>query len=304
LNPPEVVPARARRGLLSGRQALGTGAALLFVFLWSSAYVPSKIGVLDSSPLWFLVVRFTAAGAIAFAIARRLDARFPRSRRQWAATGVLGVLGNAVYLGLTYEALRHLASGIGAIIASLNPLVLAIVAPAVLHERLTPVKIAGLGLGFGGVVGVMIARTGSASANPADVLLAFGGVVASVGATVVFKKFCADLDLPMVTALQLWAAAAALLPFAGLTEGLPHAHWSPRIIAAFAYLVCVISVGASLLWFWLLDRGEASRVSAFYFLTPLFGLGIAYVMLGEPVGPRDAGGLAAIALGIFLVQRS
>jgi drug/metabolite transporter (DMT)-like permease len=45
-------------------------------------------------------------------------------------------------------------------------------------------------------------------------------------------------------------------------------------------------------------------VSAYYFLTPVFGLGLAALLLHEPVGVRDLGGLAAIALGISLVQRS
>lgn len=293
---------RARKSAQS--EALAVGAALFYVFLWASAYVPSKIGVLDSSPLWFLVVRFAAAGAVTLAIARVYGSAFPRSGREWTAVVALGVLGNALYLGFTYEALRHLASGVGAIVASTNPLVLAIVAPAVLGERLTTLKTVGLLLGFGGVVGVMVARTGSGSAEPADVLLAFCGVVASVAATIVFKKYCGGVDLRMTTSLQLLAASAVLLPCALFFEGAPHVVWSARIVASFFYLVFVMSVTASLLWFWLLNRGEASRVSAFYFLTPIFGLFIAYVLLREPVGVRDIGGLAAIALGIFLVQRA
>ncbi len=285
-------------------ELLGFGAALFYVFLWASAYVPSKIGVLDSSPLWFLVVRFGAAGILAFGIARAAGSALPRTAHDWIAVLALGVLGNALYLGLTYEALRHLASGVGAIIASTNPLVLAIVAPAVLGERLTRIKTVGLVLGFGGVVGVMLARTGSGSAEPADVLLAFSGVVTSVAATIVFKKYCGAIDLRMTTSLQLLAASAVLVPCALLFEGAPHVMWSARIVGSFFYLVFVMSIGASLLWFWLLGRGEASRVSAFYFLTPIFGLFIAYVLLHEPVGVRDIGGLAAIALGIFLVQRS
>lgn len=284
--------------------ALGIAAALFYVFLWASAYVPSKIGVLDSSPIWFLVVRFAVAGTIAFIAARMMGARLPQTRGEWFAVFVLGVLGNAVYLGLTYEALRHLASGVGAIIASTNPLVLAIAAPYVLRESLTPLKIAGLVLGFGGVVAVMFARTGSGSADPHDVLLAFLGVLGSVAATVVFKKYCGNLDLRMTTSLQLLAAGLVLLPFAPLLEGAPHVHWTPRIIASFCYVVLVMSFGASVLWFWLLARGEASRVSAFYFLTPIFGLVLAFLLLHEPVGVRDIGGLVSIALGIFLVQRA
>ena len=61
--------------------------------------------------------------------------------------------------------------------------------------------------------------------------------------------------------------------------------------------------GGSLLWFWLLEAGEASRVSAYYFLSPVFGLLVAS-FFGEPLSFRDLGGLIAIAAGIAIVQRA
>jgi drug/metabolite transporter (DMT)-like permease len=286
------------------RRSLGVAGALFYIFLWASAFVPSKTGVLDSSPLWFLVVRFMLSGLLALGVARALGATFPRRRQDWIAIVVLGVLGNAIYLGCTYEALRHLAAGVGAIVASTNPLVLALVAPWLLREPLTPPKIAGMLLGFGGVVWIMIVRTGTGTANPPEVALAFTGVLASVASTIVFKRWCADLDLRAVNAVQLFAAGVVLLPLAIVLEGTPHAHWTWQLITSFWYVVLVMSLGASLLWFWLLSHGEASRVSAYYFLTPVFGLGLAALLLHEPVGLRDVGGLIAISLGIVLVQRS
>jgi drug/metabolite transporter (DMT)-like permease len=285
-------------------RALGIAAALFYIFLWASAFVPSKIGVLDSSPLWFLVVRFVVAGAVALAVARALGATFPTSRRDWIAVAVLGVLGNAMYLGCTYEALRHMGSGVGAIIASTNPLTLALVAPWVLREPLTLGKIGGLVLGFGGVVAIMVVRLGSGTAEPGDIGIAFCGVLASVASTIVYKRWCSALDLRAVTGLQLVAAGIVLLPLAVVLEGAPHATWTPQLIVSFWYVVVVMSLGASLLWFWLLTHGEASRVSAYYFLTPVFGLALAAMILHEAVGLRDLGGLAAIALGITLVQRA
>jgi len=179
----------------SQHAALGAAAALFYVFLWASAYVPSKTGVLNSSPLWFLVVRFAVSGGVFLIVALALGGRLPKTPRDWLAIIVLGVTSNAVYLGCTYEALRHMAAGIGAIVASTNPLVLAFVAPFLLRERLTPLKISGLVMGFGGVVAIMIVRTGTGSAQPADVLLAFIGVLGSVAGTIVFKKYCGDFDL-------------------------------------------------------------------------------------------------------------
>ncbi|MBV8298194.1 MAG: DMT family transporter [Candidatus Eremiobacteraeota bacterium] len=284
-------------------RALGVAGALFYIVLWASAFVPSKVGVVGTSPLWFLVVRFTVSGLLALALARALGARMPRGRREWVAAVVYGLLGNAVYLGCTYVALRHIASGIGAIVASTNPLALALAAPWLLREPLTPLKLGGLLLGFGGVVAIMIVRAGTGSADPGDVALAFAGVLGSVGSTIVFKRWCADLDLRAVNAVQLLAAAIVLLPLAPALEGMPHARWSWELIVSFWYVVLVMSLGASLLWFWLLAHGEASRVSAYYFLTPVFGLALAALLLHEPVGARDLGGLAAIALGISLVQR-
>jgi drug/metabolite transporter (DMT)-like permease len=282
---------------------LGTVGAVVFVFLWGSAFVPSKIGVLASSPLWFLVMRFAAAGLLALPIAFALGARPPRSGRDWLGVAVLGILANALYLGFSYEALRHLAAGVGAIVSSTNPLLLALVAPFVLREPLTPLKTLGLALGFGGVVAIMAERAGTGGANPADVGLAMTGVCASVASTVVFKRYLAELDLSMTTALQLFAAALALLPFAVLSEGAPHAQWSAPLVLSFVWTVLVMSIGGQLLWFWLLEHGQASRVSAYYFLSPVFGLLVAS-FFGEELSVRDLGGLAAIALGIALVQRA
>ncbi|HEV8020305.1 MAG TPA: DMT family transporter [Candidatus Lustribacter sp.] len=280
-----------------------TAAAIFFVFLWGSAFVPSKIGVLASSPLWFLVVRFAASGALALVIARLAGAPWPSGRRAWTLVLLLGVLANAMYLGFNYEALRHLAAGVGAVVSSTNPLVLALAAPVFLHEPLTRWKAVGLLLGFAGVVAIMLERSGTGTAQPHDVALAFIAVVASAASTIVFKKFLVEMDVRMTTALQLCAASAVLLPFAIVLEGAPHTTWGMPIVVSFVYLVAVMSVGGSLLWFWLLEQGEASRVSAYYFLSPVFGLLIAS-FFGEALSVRDLGGLAAIAFGIAIVQRS
>src|SRR5207248_6181340 len=176
--------------------------------------------------------------------------------------------------------------------------------PRLLGEPLTARKILGLALGFGGVVGVMLARTGTASARPSDVGLAFVGVVSNVASTILFKRARGSTDLLAINTIQLLAAGLALVPVAALLESNISVQWSPTLFAAFVYLVGVLSVGASLLWFWLLSHGAASRVSAFYFLTPIFGIFFGAVLLGESVGPGDGVGLIAVALGILLVQRN
>jgi drug/metabolite transporter (DMT)-like permease len=282
----------------------GTALALLYVFLWSSAFVPSRVVARLGQPLWVLTVRFAIASLLMVGIVTALRRPWPRTVAAWVRIAGYGILANALYLGCTYVALRHLSSGMGAIIASTNPLLLALVAPALLDEPLTPRKIAGLLLGFGGVLIAMAARAGTQAARPGDVLLAFLGVVALVGSTLVFKRLRTPEDLLAANALQLGTASVVLLPVAVLLEGRPHLVPTASFCLSLGYLILVMSVGATFLWFWLLRHGEASRVSAFYFLTPIFGLGLGALALGESVRPLDGVGLAAVAAGIVLVQSS
>ncbi|MGE5048213.1 MAG: EamA family transporter, partial [Deltaproteobacteria bacterium] len=117
--------------------ALGVGAAILYVFLWASAFVPSRILAHSAPPLTILWIRFLVAGGVLFAGARLAGLNLPRDRATWLRLLLLGTLGNALYLGLNYEALRHLSAGMGSIVASTNPLILALLAPWLLREPLT-----------------------------------------------------------------------------------------------------------------------------------------------------------------------
>jgi len=282
--------------------ATGTALALLYVFLWASAFVPSRLVAMLGQPLWVLAVRFVAAAVVQVLLALLLTRPWPRSRASWASLVGYGLLANAGCLSLMYEALRHLSAGMGAIISSTNPLILALVAPALLGEALTPRKFLGLLLGFSGVLIAMASRAGSQAARPIDVVTAFLAVFALVASTIVFKRLRIHEDLVAANAVQLGAAAVVLVPLAWAIEGQPRLPLTPTLVGSLAYLVLLVSVGASFLWLWLLRHGEASRVSAFYFLTPIFGLGLGALLLHERVTWVDALGLAAVALGIILVQ--
>ncbi|TAM88136.1 DMT family transporter [bacterium] len=284
-------------------QRLGVVLALLYVFLWASAFVPSKVLSTEGQPLWMLVVRFLLAGGVLLAVARAMRRPFPCRMRGWLELLLLGVLTNALYLGLAYIALEHLSSGMGAILSSINPLILALLAPRLLGEPLSARKGLGLLLGFGGVLAIMIERAGTGTARPPDVAIMVLGVIAGVFSTVLFKRIQHRHDLVAATATQLACAGLMLIPAALLLEGPLHITPTPELLGSMAYLVVIVSVAASLLWFWLLTHGEASRVSAFYFLTPAFGLVLGALLLGEHIAPHDLFGLGAIAAGISLVQR-
>jgi len=285
------------------RAAAGTFAAIFYIFLWASAFVPSRMVSTSAPPFWILAIRLGIAGALLLAGARAAAIAFPRKRRQWAELVLLGLGANTLYLGCTYLALRHLSSGMGAIIASMNPLLLALAAPRLLGEPLTRRKLAGMVLGVSGVLIAMYTRAHTQAARPADVLIALLGVLGSVASTIIYKRMTDRPHAIMVNAVQLSAAAVLCVPAALLIHGPPVMHFTATVVGALAYLIAVMSIGASLLWFWLLKHGDASRVSAWYFLTPVFGLLLGALLLKEHLAPLDALGLAVIALGLLLVTR-
>jgi drug/metabolite transporter (DMT)-like permease len=283
--------------------ALAVAAALLYVLLWASAFVPSRVLARGAPPLSILSLRFLLAGGILLAGAKLARLAIPRDAKTWLWLLALGVGGNALYLGLTYVALKHLSAGMGSIIASTNPLILALVAPFLLNEPLTGRKLVGLLLGFGGVLLAMHARAGSGAARPQDVLLALVGVISFVASNILFKRMHQRPHPVVLNGAQLACAGVALIPAALLLEGVPHVHWTGPLIASLGYLVLILSVGASMLWFWILQHGEASRVSAYFFLTPIFGLLFGAILLNEPLGGFDGAGLGVIAIGLWMVTR-
>jgi drug/metabolite transporter (DMT)-like permease len=222
----------------------------------------------------------------------------------WLAVVAIGVLTNGVYLGLLYTALRYLSAGMAAIIASTNPLLLALVAPRLLGERITSEKVLGMCIGFGGVAFLSWSRASASTDRPLDAAVAMISVVGLVGSAVVYKRSAfQSRDVIGVTAFQLLIGAILLLPIAVTVEGSPSLPETSVAWAAMTYLVVVMSVGASLLWFWLLTHRDATRASAYYFLVPVVGLVLSRLTLGERLWARDLAGAAAIAAGIALVQR-
>ena len=283
--------------------ALHTLLAVFYIFLWASAFVPSRVVSTTAPPLWILAFRFTLAGALLLGGALAAGLALPKDARTWGRLALLGLTANAGYLGLTYLALRHLSSGMGAILASTNPLLLALAAPRLLGEPLTRRKLIGMVLGVSGVVITMAARAGLQTARPQDVALALGGVVSLTTSTILYKRLQDKPHPIVVNGAQLLCAGLILVPAALAMHGAPRVILSAQIAVAFAYLVIVMSIGASLLWFWLLSHGDASRVSAWYFLTPVFGLLLGAVLLDEKLAPLDGVGRVVIAAGLLLVTR-
>ncbi|MEO8156867.1 MAG: DMT family transporter [Betaproteobacteria bacterium] len=160
------------------------------------------------------------------------------------------------------------------------------------------------------------------------VLLAFGGIVAAFGDG--FASSPASLlgDAFGVIGGILWAATTVWIRATGLTRisaakvlfyqlaisslAMPLASWlmgepgvialTPIAVASLVYQGAVVAFATYLAWFWLLTRYLAGRLAVFGFLTPLFGVMMGAIVLGEPLRPAFIGALAMVGTGIWLVN--
>ncbi|OAN80215.1 peptide ABC transporter permease [Sulfitobacter pontiacus] len=275
---------------------------LAFAVMWSSAFTSARIIVADASPLMALSARYLISGLIGVGVALALGQTWRLTRVQWRATIIFGVLQNAVYLGMNFVAMQTVQASLAAIIASTMPLLVGLATWLFLGEKLKPLGIAGLIAGVIGVAIIMGARI-SGGVDLTGLLLCGVGVVALSAATLLVRGATSGGNFLMVVGLQMLVGCVAL-SIATLLFETPHISPSWPLALAFLYTCLVPGLLATVVWFWLVNRIGATRAATFHFLNPFFGVAIAWLLLGEPLGVQDIIGVAVIALGILAVQVS
>ncbi|MEX5727766.1 drug/metabolite transporter (DMT)-like permease [Rhodovulum iodosum] len=282
-------------------RALAMGLA--FAFIWASAFSSARIIVAAAPPLTALSLRFLISGLLGVGIALALGQSWRLTAAQWRATAVFGISQNALYLGLNFVAMQTLEASMAAIIASTMPLLVALFGWLAMGERVRPLGVAGLVVGFLGVAIIMGSRI-SQGVDLYGLGLCVMGVVALTAATLSVRGASSGGNVLMIVGLQMLMGAAALGLAAAVTGERLAFDWSWQLGAAFAYTTLFPGLIATLIWFLLVRRVGAVRAATFHFLSPFFGVSIAALLLGERLGTMDAAGVAVVMAGILAVQLS
>ncbi|HTK00705.1 MAG TPA: DMT family transporter [Bordetella sp.] len=279
------------------------GPIALFCLLWSSSFVAAKIALRDCPPLTLLTVRFFIAAVLMFGLACMTGG--PRRLRlgQWAMLGALGVLNNAVYLGLSWTGMMTVSSAFAAVIVSTNPLLIGALAGPLLGERVSWQKVAGLCLGLAGVALVLRSRLTGGQEDVHGTLLVVAGLGALAAGTLLYKRHAPDTNIWLATGVQSLAGGLALSPFAWIYEAHLPVHFTAPLFWSMAYMIVAVSIGGFGLWFMILARSSATAASALHFLMPPLGLLFGWAVLAEPVAAMDLVGIVPIALGIWMATR-
>lgn len=275
---------------------------LAFAFMWSSAFTSARIIVAGAPPISSLALRFLISGLIGVLIARMLGQTWALTPAQWRATIIFGICQNALYLGLNFVAMQTVEASLAAIIASTMPLLVGLALWVVWGERIGTLGLLGLVAGVVGVAIIMGSRL-QGGADLYGVGLCVIGVIALAFATLSVRGATSGGNFMMVVGLQMLVGSAVLGVVGAATETI-EVIWSWQLVAAFIYTTLVPGLGATLVWFMLMDRIGAVKAATFHFLNPVFGVAVAALVLGEVLRMWDVVGVVVVTLGILAVQIS
>ncbi len=276
-------------------------APLVFVFLWSTGFVVTKLGLPYAEPLTFLMWRMMFVVALLLAIIAVVRPPWP-SRTQALHSAVTGVLIHGFYLGGVFVAISQgVPAGISALIPGLQPILTSTIAGRFLGERVTPLQWFGLLLGLAGVGLVLHDRTLLGSGTTFGWFCSFLSLLGITLGTLYQKRFGGPIDwrtgnlFQFIPCFLLFAAGA----YAFETR---EVVWSWVFIASLTWLVVVLSVLTIALMYWLIRRIPASRVASLFYLVPATTAVMAWLLFDEKLDALSIGGIVLCAAAVFIVN--
>jgi probable blue pigment (indigoidine) exporter len=177
-----------------------------------------------------------------------------------------------------------------------------VLAALFLSERIGWSKGLALGLGLAGVTLLALPSLREQSGHPLlGALLALGASASAAAATVTVKRLRPGKNLMTLTGWQLVAGSIVLLGLSAVFEPHETVAWTGGFVGLLLFLALAGTALSTWLWFWLLQRSEAGRLSLYLFLVPVVGLLIAMGGFGERLNALQGGGVALI-LGAIAVS--
>ncbi len=275
--------------------------AAIFCIIWALGFPMCKLAIAQCPPELFLGIRFLAAGSLMLAWA--FWKGYLASPVPWFGLIGLGLVNFGLSNGLGWGGMMTTSAGLTTIIASAQPVLVAIVGALLLGDRLTPTRTLGLALGVGGVAFVVRNRIVVGGEDIFGTILVVGSVCAQAAGTILFKLWSPRLPLTVIVGTQQLAAGVALAAFGLVFEDASHVVFGTTFWLTMLYMIVLNSILTFQIWFYLLSKGSATSVASLQFVMPPLGIVFSWLVIGEPIQLLDLIGIVPVALGIRLTTR-
>lgn len=303
---PSVTPAPAPSDVarLPSNSAIAVQFVLLGV-IWGASFLFMKVALTGISPLqvvWGRLVLGALTLGVFVLVRREL---LPRNPRIWLHMTVLAVSFCVVPYLLFSWAEQHVTSGLGSIYNATTPIMTAIMAGLVFHvERLGPGQILGIGVGIAGVIIIIAPWTGLELGQSLVAQFALLGATACYGFSLAYmRKFVSNSGMsPLMFSFLNIGIAAAIMVVLTPVVALNPVRLDGWIIVCMLLLGCL---GTGIAYIWNQNTLRAwgpTGASTVTYLTPIVGVALGILVLGEQVSWHEPVGALIVFLGILLAQ--
>ena len=275
---------------------------LIFVILWSSAFITTKPLIDNSDPFAALVFRFfiVSLGFYFFSVFKKQNILV--NKKHIIESLFSGVLFHGIYLGgVFYSISNGMPTAIAALIVTLQPILTNILSGPILGENVSLRQWWGVLLGFTGATMVIGFEVGSDI--PLKGLIAtLISLLAITISTIWQKKLSKNLPLPVSNMYQaIGGFVFHLIIISFIVE--PYINFSTSFIFAMSHQILLVSFGAFTILMYLIKRNSASKTVSIFFLIPPTSAFIAWLFLDERLTNIDLFGFMIASIGVYIATR-
>lgn len=277
-------------------------AYIAIIVIWSTTPLAVKWSAMDAGFIFAILSRMTIAAVLCQVIILLLRSTWAWHKRALAMY-LLGGFNIFFSMLLIYWASLTIDSGLVALLFGLMPLVTGIFAAALLKEdALTAQKLLGIGIAFAGLVIIFYSNTNQSSDHMLAIFATLIAVIWHSFGTVLFKRYASDLPVLSLTTGCLWVSVIFLSVFwfasnAQLPQSVSAIAWGTIL-----YLSVIASVVGFTVYFYILQKVEASKVALIPLITPVAALILGQYLNGEQPDARVWTGALLIIGGLSFYQ--
>jgi len=264
--------------------------------IWGSTYLVTTEFLPAGYPLTVAMLRALPAGLLLLLLVRQLPQGI-----WWARVMVLGALNFSIFWWLLFVAAYRLPGGVAATVGAIQPLIVLLLARALLGSPIRPLAIVAALAGMAGVA--LLILTPHAALDSIGIAAGLTGAVSMAAGTVLSRRWQPPVSPLTFTAWQLTAGGLLLLPVALLQEpALP--SLSTANLLGLAWLGLIGAALTYILWFRGISKLEPSVVSPLGFLSPMTAVILGWSVLGQSLSAAQILGMAVVLGSVWLSQRA
>jgi drug/metabolite transporter (DMT)-like permease len=287
--------------------ALVIATFTLLTLIWGTTWAAIRVSLEGFPPFLGVGIRFTIAGVVLLVCMRLFGVRHagtPNERRIWFLNTFFSFCGS---YGIVYWSEQYVPSGLTAILFATFPLFVALLAHVWLpDDRLTPVKVAGIMVGFAGVAVIFsedFSRLGGHQVIEASLVM-LGSPIVSAIASVGAKKYGRGVHPMAMTAVPMLAAGILMTLLGAVVErGRPLAFGGPALLALL-YLALAGSAVTFTLYYWLMIDLPATRLALIAYTIPVVAVVVGVLFMHEPLTARMVLGGLLVVVGVATAARA